>query len=98
MKLIFCPHCQDVVKLRIENFRYCWCGKSCGQYAKDGLHAIIYGSAIPVGFANLSFHKAIKQQENYDSITFRAFVIEKKCKTIEYYEKFDYDYYRKFTG
>lgn len=98
MKLIFCPECQDVVKLRVEHYRYCWCCKSGGQYAKDGLHAIIYGLAIPIGFANMSFHKAIKQQDNHESTTFRAFIIEKKCKTIEKRKEFNYEYHKNYCS
>ena len=34
MKLILCPHCQDVVRLKRGTSR-CMCGKSWGRYVND---------------------------------------------------------------
>ena len=82
MKLIFCPHCNDVVKLR-EAHRTCWCGKSGGMYLQDGLHAIIYGDAVPIGFQNKSFYYAcLSQPEEGKGKNFIAFVIPKQCPTV----------------
>ena len=82
MKLIFCPHCQDVVKIRRDP-RRCWCGKSGGLYKEDGLNAIIYGDAIPLGFLNSTFSKALKERPFSGAGTeFKAFVIPHVCFTI----------------
>jgi hypothetical protein len=81
MKLIYCPLCQDVVRLKFTT-RFCSCKKSSGVYIDD-LNAEIYGDAIPIGFQNSSFMKAIKSQRENESIKFEAFVIPKVCKTIK---------------
>lgn len=84
MKLIFCPLCEDVVKIRTEQERRCWCGKSGGRYLSDGLHALTFGSAIPIGFNNASFLRAVKNKPREGSgHEFTAFVIPDFCKTIE---------------
>lgn len=81
MKLIFCKNCHDIVKLT-KKLRKCECGKSWGQYLPNGLDARIDGEAIPLGIANGSFVKAIKNQDDFISIRFDAFVIEKCCPTV----------------
>lgn len=83
MKLILCPKCSDVRSLRENKLTICECGESSGKYIND-LHAIIYGKAIPLGFSNPSFVKAIKNQpEVGPGYQFTAFVIEKNCPTIK---------------
>jgi hypothetical protein len=87
MKLIYCPECQDIVRLFFED-RSCRCGKSHGMYRKDGLNAIIGGYAIPIGIDNHSWCKALETNRLwYNSgdrgVTFEAFIIPKKCKTVE---------------
>ena len=84
MKLIFCPLCEDVVKIRTEQDRKCWCGRSGGRYLPDGLNAFVFGSAIPIGFNNKSFRRAIKDKPKEGSgHEFTAFVIPDFCKTID---------------
>jgi len=87
MKLIFCKKCNDVIKLRYkENSLTCQCGASGGYYLKDGLHAKIWGEAIPLGIDNISLKKAILcrnlSDKNYVGF-FDAFVIPKKCDTVK---------------
>ena len=80
MKLIFCPHCQDIVKLH-EQITVCVCGKSWGRYT-NGLHARYSGDAVPLGLSNVSLVKAINNQpESGDGECFEAFVISKTCPT-----------------
>jgi hypothetical protein len=83
MKLILCPVCQDVRKLR-QTATTCQCGASWGYYEKDGLNATIGGKAIPLGFANSSLVAAIKNrpQEGWGE-RFEAFVIPVECPTIK---------------
>lgn len=81
MKLILCKECQDVVRL-IDIKRTCKCGKVGGKYI-DNLNAVYFGEmAVPIGFANSTLVKAIRDQPK-DGIgeTFTAFVIPKKCST-----------------
>lgn len=87
MKLIFCPSCHDVRKLRSETSVVCKCGKSGGWYKSDGLHACITGLAVPVGFANGSFSRALnnRPKEGWGE-RFEAFVIPEECPTIEVIE------------
>lgn len=83
MKLIFCPECSDVVKLRLEKPRTCDCGKSWGWY-DDNINATIGGKAIPIGFANNSFVDALRNRPK-DGLgsEFVAFVIPHEAGSIK---------------
>lgn len=84
MKLIYCPRCYDVVKLISACQRSCECGDSYGYYEDDGLHAVYWGSAIPLGFDNRSLVKAIMNQPDVDmGECFEAFVVPKSCRTFK---------------
>lgn len=81
MKLIICTECQDVVKGHTEA-RTCKCGSSCIKYSEDGLNAVYWGPAIPLGFANSSLRKAVlNQPADGMGERFEAFVIPKSCPT-----------------
>jgi len=88
MKLLFCLHCQDVLKLQIDTTRYCDCGKSWGAYSGDGLNATFGGEAVPLGIANQSFAEAYKlskltnNEPDLAGIRFEAFIIPEPCRTI----------------
>jgi hypothetical protein len=87
MKLIYCPACDDVVKLHPE-LTTCRCGRSYGMYAPDGLNALYGGRAVPLGFANSSLMFAINMQpESGDGQRFEAFVIPKQCPTFHKLEE-----------
>jgi hypothetical protein len=81
MKLIFCPKCQDVVRLHNEK-RSCSCGLVWGFYI-DEVKAIISQKSIPLGFNNSSFAFALKNRRK-DGLGFRfdAFVIPHESPTI----------------
>lgn len=84
MKLILCPDCKDVIKLRTEETRYCYCGNSWGKYLDDP-YAEIGGQAIPIGLGSSSLAFALKNRPEEDTgygERFEAFVIPKNCKTI----------------
>lgn len=51
MKILHCLSCRDMVALRLD-YRTCACGKSSGQYAHDGLHAVYEGPARILGMLN----------------------------------------------
>ena len=50
MKLIFCPHCQDVFKLG-RKLKHCSCGFCKGLYT-DSIHAETNGKGIALGIIN----------------------------------------------
>jgi len=82
MKLIYCEECGDIVRLRI-GVRKCECGKSSGQYLSDGIHAEVWGSAIPIGFGNTSFMTAIRNRPKSGmGKQFDAFAIPIQCGTV----------------
>lgn len=84
MKLLMCNDCSDVFSLRYE-VRNCVCGKSGGHYLEDGLHAVIWGECIALGFANDSFVTAIKDRPmSGRGKEFTAFVIPVECSTVEH--------------
>jgi hypothetical protein len=81
MKLIFCPACQDVIKLT-PCLRYCACGESYGYYT-DEIKAVIGGRAIPLGIANNSLAVALRYRpETGQGFEFTAFVIPKNAPNI----------------
>ena len=83
MKLIFCPTCEDVVRLELED-RRCLCGESSGHYEEDGLHAVISGPAVPLGFDNRDFRKALSVEPGTERGTkFDAFIISRQARTIK---------------
>ena len=91
MKLLFCNSCRDIVKLH-RTTRTCHCGESGGHYKEDGLNAIYYGPAVPLGFANSSFINALESQPEFGmGTTFTAFVIPKVCPTMELVDSEDYE-------
>ena len=82
MKLIYCPHCGDILRLYFTA-RSCRCGKAGGYY-RDRLNATITGNAIPLGFDNASFVAAlIERPDDGAGRVFQAFIIPKKCDTVE---------------
>ena len=90
MKLLYCNTCRDIVKLN-RTTRTCQCGATGGHYKQDGLNAIYYGPAIPLGFANCSFHEAIDSQPEFGMGTnYNAFVIPKVCPTMVHVDLLDY--------
>jgi hypothetical protein len=82
MKLIYCSNCQDIVRLYIDEERFCKCGECSGAYV-DRINAWYKGNhAIPLGFHNMSFSVAISSQpEEGWGENFKAFVIPKECDT-----------------
>ena len=90
MKLLYCNTCRDIVKLS-RTTRTCQCGATGGHYKEDGLNAIYYGPAIPLGFANNSFRDARDNQPEFGMGTvYNAFVIPKVCPTMEHVDLLDY--------
>lgn len=87
MKLMYCLECHDVRKLDYPEVT-CKCGASKGSNRIGGLHAVIQGKAIPLGFDNYSFRRALEgQTENRwgtdgQGEVFEAFVIPKDCPTV----------------
>ena len=82
MKLILCPLCQDVVRLRSE-LRRCECGTCWGRYLDD-LKAEISEKAIPLGFNNTALRNAVMNQpQKGQGKGFGAFVIPKECSTVK---------------
>ena len=88
MKLLFCKNCYDVVKLYEGEDRCCKCGKSGGRYI-DCVNAEYWGdSAVPMGFANLSFVEALKNiPDSGIGKDFCAFIIPKDCCAIKKIKK-----------
>jgi len=90
MKLLYCNTCRDIVKLN-RTTRTCHCGATGGHYKQDGLNAVYYGPAIPLGFANGSFHEALDNQPEFGMGTnYNAFVIPKVCPTMVHVDLLDY--------
>lgn len=82
MKLLLCLDCDDIFNLGYE-LKTCSCGTTKGKYT-DERNAIYCGvNAIPLGIANDSFAKAIRNQQETFPLgeRFTAFVIPKNCET-----------------
>ncbi len=81
MKLLYCKECHDVFNLN-GNLKTCTCSKSGGKYL-DNLYAEYYGPCIPLGFANMSFVRALSNQPSEgQGEVFTAFVIPYQCETM----------------
>lgn len=59
MKLLYCGHCGDVVRLYPEK-RYCKCGKSWGQYLEDGATTVQTYPGLSLAISNPDFELALK--------------------------------------
>lgn len=81
LKLLFCTKCSSVFSLDFE-IRACHCGSVNGRYVDD-VTAIYSGvDAVPIGFSNTSFFRAIIDQPTEGlGLEFTAFVIPKDCST-----------------
>ena len=86
MKLIYCPECLDMTKLRMQELRRCACGKSWGYYLDDDLTAEIGGHAVPIAIENDELRDAVQRRpkngrgsplgarvlpETYDTLRYR---------------------------
>ena len=90
MKLLYCNNCRDVFRLH-KTTSSCRCSDSGGHYKTDGLNAIYYGPAVPLGFTNGSFNYARERQPEWGKgEPFTAFVIPKVCPTMELVDLSDY--------
>ncbi|MCU7731104.1 hypothetical protein ODJ79_45955 [Actinoplanes sp. KI2] len=57
MKLLYCAHCGDIVRLFPEK-RSCLCGKSWGHYLDDGATTVQTWPGLSLGIANPDFVQA----------------------------------------
>ncbi|GAA2357901.1 hypothetical protein [Dactylosporangium salmoneum] len=57
MKLLYCAHCGDIVRLFPEK-RSCLCGKSWGHYLEDGATTVQTWPGLSLGIANPDFTQA----------------------------------------
>lgn len=87
MKLLYCRTCNSVFSLSGDK-RDCPGCQKCGGYYVDGLNAVWWGDAIPLGFANDSFIRAQFNQlgTNQEFAAFTAFVIGENCPTFKQVE------------
>lgn len=60
MKLIFCKHCHDVLKLNVTRWRYCMCGETAGRYLPDGHRAQVSHDAVVIGIDNNVLAAAVR--------------------------------------
>ena len=82
MKLIYCPHCEDVRRLFVNINTSCTCGRSYGRYTSIK-RAVIGGDVIPVGFDNSTFARALKNRPAEGrGERFQAFVVPHWASTI----------------
>jgi hypothetical protein len=72
LKLLYCAHCGDIVRLFPEK-RSCRCGKSWGQYEEDNASTIQTYPGLSLAIANPDFEIALKtfvENPNYFSPAF----------------------------
>src|SRR3990167_4101113 len=88
MKLLLCGKCQDIFKLDFKQ-RSCKCGKTEGQYLKDGLNAVYSGeNAIPLGINNHDLKLKVTKIWRYNwkdkfGVPIEAFIIPTNCPTMK---------------
>jgi len=87
MKLVYCPECQDLVRLFVED-RRCKCGQSGGHYETNGRDAKLWGKAIPFGLDNFELGRALhRQPESGIGKAVSFFIIPKQSPRISYQEQ-----------
>jgi hypothetical protein len=80
MKLLFCPHCDDVFKLDKTETRSCKCGRVRGKYKSDGSHAVTNGCGVPVAINNRDLFMAATGLSEEDSGDMEYEEYQKKYK------------------
>jgi len=89
MKLLLCPHCQDVRKLQSRKTK-CKCKKVWGKYLPDGVHAQVGGDRpVVLGLNNNDLVPAVKRFLGGKYLignTVQAWVIEKASDRVEHLE------------
>jgi hypothetical protein len=85
MKLIYCPECLDMTKLRMLELRRCACGKSWGYYLEDDLTAEIGGLAVPLAIENDELQGAVlRRPKNGRGAPVEARVLPEIYDTLRY--------------
>ena len=86
MKLLFCPNCEDIIKLE-KKVKTCRCFAISGRYLDNRL-AVYTGDAIPLGIDNNALLHAITGWKKTGlGLHFDAFTISKECSTFVKKEK-----------
>jgi len=88
MKLLLCPYCSDVRKLRRE-LTTCECGKSSGRYLKNGLKAEVWGDeALIIGLDNTQLARVIDLHLDRipkDNLSIAAWIMGEPAKNVKYH-------------
>lgn len=84
MMLMYCPECQDVIKISKVEHRSCYCGKTSGRFDIDGNVTVLFGEAVPLRISTNSLkeavdHRSIRNKER----KFNAFVVPLTSKRIK---------------
>ena len=80
MKLLYCPKCQDLFKLRMHPHT-CICGNVKGAYKADGDHAWHNGRGALFGIMNTHFQPLI--ESSLHSQTIEMFKIDSNSPKVE---------------
>ena len=85
MKLIYCPECLDMTKLRMLELRRCACGKSWGYYLADDFTAEIGGLAVPIAIENDELREAVlRRPKRGRGLPLEARVLPETYETLRY--------------
>jgi hypothetical protein len=85
MKLIYCPECLDMVKVRRLELRQCACGKSWGYYLDDDLTAEVGGQAVPIAVENDDLREAVlRRPKSGHGASVEARVLPEVYPTLRY--------------
>lgn len=90
MKLMLCPECYDIRKMKVGKRVVCSCGRSSAAYRKDGLHADAYGAAMVIGISNRSLYDAVDLHlDKYpeDNLTIEAWIQAEPHRHIDYHRE-----------
>ena len=84
MMLMYCPECQDVIKISKVEHRSCYCGKASGRFDIDGNTIVLFGEAVPLRVSTNSlneavFHRSVRNKER----KFNAFVVPLTSKRVK---------------
>jgi hypothetical protein len=90
MKLLYCPECLDVKKLRMLRLRSCSCGQSWGYYLEDDYTAEIGGKTILIAIANDELRDAVAARpETGEPGKLPAMILPRRCEAVRYRQQPD---------
>ena len=83
MKLLFCPYCEDIIKLQ-SFMRHCKCKKTFGKYT-DSRYAEVSADSVSIGIGNGSLKRALialRGADNFSNVDREQAIVKGKIDKV----------------